>query len=154
MRAIQPRARSSKAVSSSGCVARSPSRSEGLRAVEMGARTVDDTSPRGGSPLRPGWIERSSASSTRISAAPVFSATGLAAFGIGAVAPDGDQVIGSGFAQRQLIPGQCQNAPDPALAQKSGVEIESPPGRLGLGGRMRILRCHSETQIGNGRTCG
>ena len=54
------------------------------------------------------------------------------------MAPDRDQILGARLAQLQRIARQFQDAPNPPLAQKSRVEIENPPGWIGLGGFLRM----------------
>jgi hypothetical protein len=49
-----------------------------------------------------------------------------------AFAPDRDQIVAAGFAQRQLKPGQLENAPDLFLGEKAAVEIEKPRMILGV----------------------
>ncbi len=63
----------------------------------------------------------------------------LATVGIGDAAPDGDQIVGFGFAKAQVIARQLQDAADAALAQKPAVVIEKPPGFAGPAGSRVVL---------------
>src|SRR6056297_1050545 len=64
---------------------------------------------------------------------------GLPAFGVGAFAPDGDQVVRAGAAELQGKARQGHDAANAGLAQEARVEIENPP-RVCRGGWFRV-RC-------------
>lgn len=66
----------------------------------------------------------------------------LAPRGDRAFAPDRDQVIARGPAEAQIKAGKRQDAPHPALPQKSAVEMENPPGRRGPDGGAVGTRRH------------
>ena len=64
---------------------------------------------------------------------------GFAARGIGAAAPDGDPVARAGAPEGQVMARQFQDTAHAGLPEKPAVEIENPPGGLGLASGLPVI---------------